>query len=145
MAEQLDRQVRQDEALRHVRELMHAAQDAAEVERGLALLAPECLPGTSGRLHLLDPAGERLVPRGGWAVAGSPEAVPATSCWAFRMGRIHEATHDQHNVRCAHAPDEGRLARDEILGAADEALYRSKGGGRDRVTRARRASPASAA
>jgi diguanylate cyclase (GGDEF)-like protein len=44
----------------------------------------------------------------------------------------------------AAAPDEG-LARDEILGAADEALYRSKAGGRDRVTRAQRASPASAA
>lgn len=122
MAEQLDRQLQQDEALRHVRELMHAAHDAAEVERVVALLAPECLPGTSGRLHLLDAAGERLVPQGGWAVAGPSEPVPATTCWAFRMGRVHEASHDQRSVRCAHALDDGRDVVCIPLGASGAIL-----------------------
>jgi diguanylate cyclase (GGDEF)-like protein len=129
MAEQLDRQVRQDEALRHARELMHAAQDAGELERVVALLAPECVPGTSGRLYLLDGAGERLVPRGGWAVAGPGEPFPAPACWAFRLGRVHEVSGGKPNVRCAHTSAEARDvvciplgARGAILGVLEVAF-----------------------
>lgn len=104
MAAQLDEQQREDDLLREVRELMHAAQDVDEVARVLALLVPACLPQTTGRMFLLD-AGERLVHRGGWGDAPLAKPIPASSCWAFRMGRAHEASTARRKVVCGHAPD----------------------------------------
>jgi diguanylate cyclase (GGDEF)-like protein len=117
MTEQLDGQRRQDAMLRELREVMHGVVDLDEAAQILALLVPECLPRSSGRLYLLDPAGEQLVPRGGWAIAGEGRTFPASSCWALRLGRVYEVSAERRNVPCTHVPDPSRATMCIPLGA----------------------------
>jgi len=104
MAGHLEASDRDGHLLNQLREMLHAAHTMEDVQRIIPAFVPACLPGSSGRIHLLNPSRNLLTPTVEWGVNGGEDPFPPEACWSFRLGRSHVVTGTEPvGVRCAHS------------------------------------------
>jgi len=103
MAEQLADRQREAAVLKDMREMLHAAQTTADVQEVLSQLTPQCMPGVSGRLFLLNATRSLLTSAASWGDELPDEPFQPSACWSFRVGRAYVvAAGDCAQVRCSH-------------------------------------------
>ncbi len=102
MAEQIERQRRDEAVVKRMREMLHAAQSTADAQKIIAHLAPQCLPDNPGRLFLLNPSRNYLAHAGGWGPGLGDEGFAPGDCWSFSIGRLHEVRDPARDVACSH-------------------------------------------
>ncbi|MGC4000296.1 MAG: diguanylate cyclase [Anaeromyxobacter sp.] len=119
MAAKLDGRDREARQLNDLREMLHAAHSFEDVGRIVPALAPGCLPGSAGRLFLLNASRNLLSPVAGWGDGVANEPFPPDACWSFRLGRAHVAGGDGR-VPCQHgAASHGTTACIPLMAQGD--------------------------